>query len=55
MQEHEIELSVGDVLRVGDRILTVVDIEGLDVSLHVEDLFGQEVSPIDASRVTRPR
>ena len=38
MQEHEIEieLSVGDVLQVGDCLVTVVDIEGPEVSFRIE-------------------
>ena len=38
MQEHgiEIELSIGDVLQIGGCLVTVVDIEGPEVSFRIE-------------------
>jgi len=35
--EREFDLSIGDVLRVGDHLVTVVDIDGEDVSFRIED------------------
>ncbi len=32
-----LELAVGDVLRIGNRILTVLDIEGTDVHFRLEE------------------
>lgn len=40
MQEFEIELGVGDVIRIGECVYTVIDIEHGEVSFkidHVED------------------
>ena len=36
MQEQEIELSVGDVLELGDHTVTVIDINGSEVSFRVD-------------------
>lgn len=36
MVEHELELSVGDSVRIGDVVLTVVDIDGGDVSFRID-------------------
>lgn len=38
MQEHgiEIELSIGDVLQIGGCLVTVVDIDGPEVSFRIE-------------------
>ena len=33
----EIELSVGDVLQIGDHIVTIVDIDGQEVSFRIDD------------------
>jgi hypothetical protein len=33
---HELELAVGDAVRVGDYLLTVVDIDGQDVGFRVD-------------------
>ena len=35
MREVELELSVGDVIKCGNYIVTVVDIEGVGVSMEV--------------------
>ncbi|MBW3540982.1 MAG: hypothetical protein KY476_11985 [Planctomycetes bacterium] len=42
MQEYELELSVGDVLVIGNRTITVVDIDGPEVSFRVDDADGDE-------------
>ena len=36
MQEQEIELSVGDVLELGDHTLMVIDIDGSEVSFRID-------------------
>ena len=36
VQEYEFELSVGDVLHIGERQFTVLDIEGLEVSFRID-------------------
>lgn len=32
-----VELAVGDVLRIGDHTLTVIDIDGSEVSFRLDD------------------
>ena len=36
VQEYEFELSVGDVLHIGESQFTVLDIDGLEVSFRVD-------------------
>ncbi len=36
MNEYEIDLSVGDVLCLGNRTVTVVDIDGPNVSFRID-------------------
>jgi hypothetical protein len=38
MQELSFELSVGDVLQVGDQLVTVVDIDGPEVTFRIDRL-----------------
>ncbi|MBC8116799.1 MAG: hypothetical protein H7062_20585 [Candidatus Saccharimonas sp.] len=54
MQLHELELTVGDVLQVGEHTVTVLDIENGEVTFRVE---GPEQSDEadEASAVLRPR
>jgi hypothetical protein len=33
---REFELSVGDILRIGHHVITVVDIDGQDVSFRID-------------------
>lgn len=44
MQDYEMELSVGDVVCLGHSVLTVVDIDGQEVSFRVDKL--DDASPI---------
>ena len=37
VQVQEIELSVGDVFRVGETMVTVIDIDGDEVTFRVDD------------------
>ena len=37
MPEFTVELAVGDVLIIGNRTLTVIDIEGSEVHFRVDD------------------
>lgn len=37
MQLHQIDLSVGESIRVGSKIVTLVAVEGNVAQLHVED------------------
>ncbi|HUG90563.1 MAG TPA: hypothetical protein VML55_07005 [Planctomycetaceae bacterium] len=43
MQELSFELSVGDVLQVGDQLVTVVDIDGPEVTFRIDPLEPQDV------------
>ncbi len=36
VREYEFELSVGDVLQVGESRFTIIDIDGLEVSFRVD-------------------
>lgn len=38
MPEQTIELSVGDVVYIGDQTLTVIDIDGDEVSFRVDEI-----------------
>lgn len=38
MNESEMELNVGDTILVGERLLTVVDVEGQEVVFRIEDI-----------------
>ena len=42
MQELSFELSVGDVLQVGDQLVTVVDIDGPEVTFRIDPVEPQE-------------
>jgi hypothetical protein len=39
---QEFELSVGDAIRIGNRVLTLIDIEGGECAFRIDEL------PIDA-------
>lgn len=36
MEEHEVELGIGDTLYVGNHTFTVIDIEGGEIHFRVE-------------------
>jgi hypothetical protein len=38
MAERELELSVGDTVQIGDTLVTVVDIDGDEVTFRVDSL-----------------
>ena len=42
MPEQTIELSVGDVVYLGNRTLTVIDIDGDEVSFRVDETGTEE-------------
>ena len=54
MQLHELELTVGDVLQIGEYTVTVLDIENGEVTFRVEEPEYCEESG-DNSSVLRPR
>ena len=43
MGEHELDLSVGDVLHVGECTITVIDIDGPHVRFQID--HGDELEP----------
>ena len=42
MAQHELELSVGDTVQIGDMLVTVVDIDGDEVSFRVDSVESEE-------------
>lgn len=48
MIPYELELGVGDVVRVGDFLLTVVDIDGQDVGFRVDPGDGSDDAILEA-------
>ena len=51
MQLHQIDLVPGESIRVGNRIVTLVAVEGCVAQLHVEDPDdnGSWIDPVDYS------
>ncbi len=47
MPEITVELSVGDVLVIGDRTVTVIDIEGSEVHFRLDDGPGEPIHSPD--------
>jgi hypothetical protein len=43
VQEHELELSVGDVVRIGSYTVTVIDVDGPEVSFRIDSLESDEI------------
>jgi len=54
VQLHELELTVGDVLQIGEHIVTVLDIENGEVTFRVENPEQYEESG-NGSSILRPR
>ena len=55
VHEKEFDLSVGEALRVGDWFVTVVDIDGTDVSFRIDDRFDDDSALDDVERSILPR
>lgn len=53
MQSHELDLVVGEVLRIGEFTVTVVDIDDGAVTFRVEET--EENSETSSPPTTRPR
>jgi hypothetical protein len=47
VQELSFELSVGDVLQIGDQLVTVVDIDGPDVTFRIDPFESQEAELLE--------
>ena len=54
MQLHELDLTVGDVLQVGEYTVTVLDIDNGEVTFRVEEPKLNEESG-DGTSTLRPR
>ena len=37
LQYHELELSVGDVLHLGQSVVTVIDIDNAEITFRIDD------------------
>ncbi len=53
MPEITVELAVGDVLLIGNRTLTVIDIEGTNVHFRMDDDPASQPLEADADRTFR--
>jgi hypothetical protein len=53
VQETEIDLAIGETLRIGELDLTIVDVEEGEIQLQIEPLGGHAESPLKF--VMRPR
>jgi len=55
VQVHEFELSVGDVLHIAGRVVTVIDIEGEEIRLRVDHRSERDAAdPACSDSATRP-
>ena len=54
MQVHEFELSVGDVLHIDNRVLTVIDIEAGEIRLRVDDCPTEDAAAAICDSAGRP-
>jgi len=45
VQRQELELAVGDVLRVGDTTVTVIDIENDEITFRIDDADSHDIDP----------
>jgi hypothetical protein len=43
VHEQEIELSIGEVVQIGDYVVTVVDIDGPEVSVRIDPVESDEL------------
>lgn len=50
MPELTIELSVGDVVQIGNQLLTVIDVDGDEVSFRIDDASESEHAPAQPPR-----
>lgn len=47
MQHTEFELGVGDTIQIGNQVLTVIDVEGGEISVRIDDAdFSSEAPPL---------
>jgi hypothetical protein len=53
--EHSIELAAGEVVRIGDVRLVVLDVGDAEVTFRIERVDGVEVSPVVVTAARLPR
>lgn len=54
MSLYEIELTVGDVVLIGEYTVTVIDLEDGEVTFRIQDPVAEDESP-DTQTSPRPR
>ena len=54
MPQHEVELSVGETIRIGDYCLTVIDIEGEEIAFRIDAADAVSLEEIGNSVLMRP-
>jgi hypothetical protein len=55
VERHEMNLAVGDSLQIGDRLMTVIDIEGDEVSFRIDQIELDCLETASNLSTTRPR
>ena len=43
VHEQEFDLLIGEALRIGDRIVTIVDVDGIEVGFRIDNLFDEHL------------
>ena len=54
MSHHELELTVGDVIQIGDYTVTVIDLDNGEVTFRIQEPDSGE-HPIESPATPRPR
>jgi hypothetical protein len=54
MSLHELELTVGDVLQIGEYTVTVIDLDNDEVTFRIQEPVSDE-EPNEFPATTRPR
>ena len=54
MSLHELELTVGDVVQIGDFTVTLIDLENGEVTFRIQEPATEE-EPVESATVPRPR
>ncbi len=53
MPERELELLVGETVRIGDYLVTVVDVDGFEVAFRIDNAHPASSASVELSE-TRP-
>ncbi len=54
MSHHELDLTVGDVIQIGDYTVTVIDLDDGEVTFRIQEPDSWE-PPIESPATPRPR